>query len=318
MAPCFSVIIPNWNGGSFLGRSVAATVLSARLTKLDHEIIVMDDASSDGSADEIEQRWPEVSVERNVVNMGFGATVNRGAQIARGEFIVLLNNDLIPREGMLSELIEPLLNHPDLFGVSGKTVEWYTSAPNHVNMAGRLVQGRFVLCYEDSKAAGPTMFLQGGSCAMRRAEFLRLGGFHHLFAPGYWEDYDISYLALKAGWRLWYNPRALGSHLGQGSMVRAYGHRRLSHVRKRNYFLFQWLNFTDRAYIESTCRRLPKDLSMACRQSWIDFRAFCAATHRLTDIEKERARRAPLIQRSDSEIFQEFAHHGELCPEYED
>ena len=58
---------------------------------------------------------------------------------------------------------------------------------------------------------------------MRRGFFLRAGGFCPLFHPGYWEDYDISALALRAGFRNWYAPMAVSRHIGQHSMRRRFG-----------------------------------------------------------------------------------------------
>jgi len=312
--PEFSIIIPNWNGIAFLQRCVSATLLSAQATRLPHEIIVVDDASTDGSADIVANEFPSVKLIRNEQNIGFGASVNRGVRQASAPLVVLLNNDLSPRESMIRELVEPLREHPDVFAVSAKTLDWYTGEPNHVNMFAKIVDGLFRLAYEDSTDICETLFFQGGSCALRRDAFLEFGGFADVFHPGYWEDYDISYLAVKSGWKVLYNPHALALHVGQGSMKRAYGAERIARVKFRNGLLFQWLNFSDPIFVRCACRGLAPELTSAFRDGRnTECAGAIEALNKLPDVLALRKKREQLWQLSDEEIFQKFAHRGCLC-----
>jgi len=309
--PKFSIIIPNWNGAAFLRRCIGATVFSAQNTGLPHEILLIDDASTDNSAEEIVRNWPQVKLVKNTQNLGFGKTINKGAHLATGDLLVFLNNDLVPSENMVEELLAPLLDNPQLFGVSGKTIEWYTGAPNHVNMMARIDNGVFRLTYEDSPSLTETMFLQGGSCAVRRDVFLDLGGFNQLFHPGYWEDYDISYFALKCGWQLAYNPRALGSHLGQGSMKRAYGASTVERFRARNRFLFEWLNFSDPTLVKTTTRHLPTLLAKAIISANKSvYEGFFEAIGKIERVKQVRLTRAKKWKLFDREVFEPFKARG--------
>ena len=317
MTPTVSIIIPNWNGRAFLRRCVGATLQSMAASGLACELTVVDDASHDDSADAVSNEFPTVRLLRNPVNVGFGATCNRGAREAAGQVVLLVNNDLVPRETMVGELAEPILRDDGLFAVSGKTVGWDGHTPNHVNMAARINGTGFTLTYEESASPSPTMFAQGGCCAFRRDVFLGYGGFHPLFAPGYWEDYDISYRALKHGWRNLYNPRAVGNHLGTGSMVRAHGERTVAITRQRNRELFLWLNLTDPDLVRAMASRVPGRVAGAFAAPGEDrlwLRGFLKALARLPAVERERRIRAREARRSDGDIFAEFAGQGMPCP----
>jgi hypothetical protein len=308
-----SIVIPNWNGEKFLARCVGAAAMSAQAAGLGTEIIVADDASTDSSCDIMRRDFPGVRLLVSGVNRGFGPTANHGAREAVGDFLVLLNNDLVAKETMVRELVEPLLTDPGLFAVSGKTVAWGSDEPNHVNMAAGWRRGRFVLRHEDSDEPCPTMFMQGGACALRRDAFLSLGAFCHLFSPGYWEDYDISYLALKAGWRNLYNPRACGHHIGQGSMLRRHGAREIGFTRQRNAFLFAWLNLTDPELLREHCATLPGAAAAGCLHDGMPrmrLRGLVRAFGMLAGVHAERARRRALLRRTDREILEQFRLHG--------
>ncbi|TAN62833.1 glycosyltransferase family 2 protein [bacterium] len=85
-----SVIIVNYNGKKFLGDCISSVKQNARYS---HEIIVVDNASTDGSAEYVENNFPGVSIVRAKKNLGFTAGNNLGAKSAKGKYLLLLNND---------------------------------------------------------------------------------------------------------------------------------------------------------------------------------------------------------------------------------
>jgi len=257
--PFFSIIIPNWNGEAFLARGVSSLLASARAAKKPFEFIVVDDASTDNSIQMIKENFPDVKIIKNKKNRGFGFTVNRGVKAAGGEIVILANNDLVVKEDFIPRLLEPFSGDEakTLFGVSAKTVNWTDGEPNHVNMNAHLKQGFIDLTFEDSPELCPTLFLQGGACAIRRELFLQLGLFSPIYHPGYWEDYDLSYRAAKSGYRLLYQPKALAYHLGKGSLSRVLGEEGINSLVSRNRFLFTWLNLSDRGFLFKHFLLLP-------------------------------------------------------------
>ncbi len=314
MSTKVSIIIPNWNGKAFLSKCVAAILESATQSGLSFECLLMDDASTDGSGQEAKEKFPQVSFLRSDVNRGFGHMVNEGARQARGEILVLVNNDLVAKPDFIRALCAPFETGATVFGVSGKTVGWEDAEPNHVNMRGRFENGCVRLTWSDDASITETMFLQGGSCAVRRDLFLEFGGFNPLYAPGYWEDYDISYQALKAGHSNYYEPAAVGSHLGQGSMIRAHGRERIDFVKARNKHLLLALNLTDDQYHRAFWDSMPHYVR---RGSDARFKHRLAIVRYLfsnrKQIERERQIRYARRRVSDDEVFSKFAEFGTLC-----
>lgn len=297
-----------------MSRCVGGLLQSATEYDAPFELLLMDDASTDGSADETAAQFPQVRLIKQSENHGFGHTVNHGAELATGDLILLVNNDLVPRAGFVEHLCRHFDDSPDLFGVSGKTVDWDVGSPNHVNMTADWQDGRLQLKWSDDASTAPTMFMQGGSCAMRRDLFLEIGGLQPLYAPAYWEDYDISYHALKAGYRNLYEPAAVGSHLGQGSMIRAYGEARVKFFKLRNRLLFLALNITDDDLHDEFWRSIP-DFVRASPEGRFKDRAATLSffMKNRAAIRAERQRRAARQNRSDTEIFQQFADQGPPC-----
>ncbi len=314
-APTVSIVVPNWNGRAFLGRCLSAAIQSAQAAQFPWELIVVDDASTDGSAAVAEKQFPCVKWFHNETNLGFGRTACRGIAACRGEFVVLLNNDLVAKESLIRELVKPLFDDPACFGVSGKTIEWGTNAPNHLNMFAAFDADGFSLCYEDSDTLAETMFIQGGCCVFRRDVFATLGGFWSGYSPGYWEDYDLSYLALKAGYKNMYNPSAAAYHFGQGSMTRAFGSERIAVIRERNRLMFLLLNLTDKPMLQKELSRWPSRIAYAVADRTVAenrhrIKGLRAMMAKLSAIRDERRRRAPLFKVSDADIFARFASRG--------
>src|SRR3989344_984758 len=98
-----SVIIPNYNGEEILRKNLPR-VLSA---VGDAEIIVVDDASIDGSLEALDSFKEKVKIMKNEKNLGFSSTINRGVKEAKGEIIILLNTDVVPEK----DFLKPLLSH---------------------------------------------------------------------------------------------------------------------------------------------------------------------------------------------------------------
>ena len=111
-----SVIIVNYNVKQFL-KNLIESVLKA-VENISYEIIVVDNASSDGSAEEIRNSFPHVKFIANKKNLGFGAANNQALEIAKGEFIVLINPDALVKTNTFDTLIKFFHDNPQT-GMAG-------------------------------------------------------------------------------------------------------------------------------------------------------------------------------------------------------
>ncbi|MEP6932391.1 MAG: glycosyltransferase, partial [Nitrospirota bacterium] len=107
-----SIIIPVFNKLELTRQCL--TTLASVTTVPEYEVIVVDNASTDGTAEFLAALGGDVQVIRNPENYGFAIACNQGANAARGEFLVFLNNDTIPTEGWLNALVDEVEGHPDV------------------------------------------------------------------------------------------------------------------------------------------------------------------------------------------------------------
>ena len=240
-----SVVIPNWNGKDLLEQYLPS-VVEALAGNPDNEIVVVDNGSTDGSAEFVRAAFPQVTLLALPRNLGFGGGSNAGIRAARNEIVVLLNNDMRVDPGFLAPLLEGFRD-PLVFSVA---CQIFFGDPNKVREETGLTQGwwqdgglrvrhRIDPAIDD---LFPCFYGGGGSCAFDREKFLELGGFDPLLHPFYLEDTDLGYLAWKRGWKVLYQPRSAVYHQHRGTIGRVFGDERIQAVLKKNYVLFCWKN----------------------------------------------------------------------------
>ena len=243
-----TVVIPNWNGRDLLERFLPS-VVEAMAGKARNEIIVVDNASTDGSAAMLAERFPAVRVLALDHNLGFGGGSNAGFRAAKNEIVVLLNNDMRVEPGFLAPLLEPF-SDPRVFSVS---CQIFFTDPNKRREETGLTQvwwerGRFRVAHRldgQVKNAFPCAYPGGGSSAFDRRKFLELGGFDSLLEPFYYEDTDLGYMAWKRGWLLYYQPQSIVFHEHRGTIGRKFSDSYIRGVLKKNEVLVCWKNLHD-------------------------------------------------------------------------
>lgn len=240
-----SIIIPNWNGKNLLQKHLPAVIKAAK----DHEIIVVDDASTDDSVDFIANHYPHVRLIKKKSHDGFSSTVNVGVTHALGDIVVLLNSDVEPEEHFLEYLL-PHFSDSSVFAVGcmDKSVEG-----DQIILRGRGIAywHKGMIMHERGEVdKTDTAWVSGGSGAFRRSYWMRLGGMDELFNPFYWEDIDLSYRARKSGYRIIFEPRSVVIHRHEEGMIKTTI--KPSHVKRvayRNQLFCIWKNITDYFYL---------------------------------------------------------------------
>jgi GT2 family glycosyltransferase len=110
-APTLSIVIVNYNGQKHLENCLES--LTSSPPAIAHDIIVVDNASVDGSVEAVRAHWPGITLIEQPSNVGFSAGNNAGIRASAGTLILLLNNDTIVPTGAIDALIAQLLAHPD-------------------------------------------------------------------------------------------------------------------------------------------------------------------------------------------------------------
>jgi GT2 family glycosyltransferase/glycosyltransferase involved in cell wall biosynthesis len=240
-----SVVIPNWNGKDLLAKYLPS-VIEAMQGDPANEIIVVDNGSTDGSADFVRSAFPQVKLLALPQNLGFGGGSNAGFRAAANDVVVLLNSDMRVAPDFLAPLLEGFRD-PDVFAVS---CQIFFSDPAKVREETGLTQawwqdgGLRVRHRIDSEIRDlyPCFYGGGGSCAFDRNKFLELGGFDHLLAPFYLEDTDLGFMAWKRGWKVLYQPRSVVYHEHRGTIGKKFSPEYIQGILKKNFLLFCWKN----------------------------------------------------------------------------
>jgi GT2 family glycosyltransferase len=210
----FSVVIPNWNGAHHL-----PTCLSAlRAQTYPHiEVIVADNASEDGSRELLAGQYPEVRVVALPQNRGFTGACNAGMEAAKGEFVVLLNNDTQVEPGWAAAVVDAFNRHPEAGLVASKMLlfderDRFHTAGDLYRVDGRLVNRGVWERDEGQYDQEEYVFSAcGGSAAYRRSMLGEIGRLDDDFFFSC-EDMDLAWRAQLAGYRCIYAPNAIVYH----------------------------------------------------------------------------------------------------------
>jgi GT2 family glycosyltransferase len=240
-----SIVIPNYNGKKLLAAHLAQVIRHAA----GFEIIIVDDGSTDGSASFIKTDFPDVKVIELAQNRGFSTAVNIGVKAATSEVVVLLNTDIVPQAGFLEQLL-PHFQDPQVFAV-GCLDE--SAEKGGIEKRGRGI-GSFTRGFLHHRRGSAndtnTLWASGGSSAFSKKLWTSLGGMDPLYNPFYWEDIDLSYRALKSGYRVLFEARSVVRHEHDvGSIKTQFSPGAIKRIAYRNQIIFVWKNITDSVYL---------------------------------------------------------------------
>lgn len=223
MQPDLSIIIINWNTRDLLANCLDSIAQTG--DDLAVEIIIVDNASDDGSQAMVRQRYPHVRLIANRENTGFARANNQGLTVSRGRYSLLLNSDTIILPGSLTALVDTADIYTDagiigckLLNSDGSLQESWASFPTFWSeilgrnfRAGRLVDETRGLYEVD---------WVGGACLLARpAAIEAVGGLDESFFM-YSEETDWCFRMRQQGWQVYYLAGAEIIHLGGGSASR--------------------------------------------------------------------------------------------------
>lgn len=236
-----SIIIINYNTKQFI-RKCLDSLLPSGLNNLNSEIIVIDNYSSDVSADSIIRDFPKIKFIFNTMNLGFSRACNQGIREAKGRYIFILNPDTELSGGSLEVMVRFMDEHPGcgiagpkLLTKDGKTEFSCRSFPtystaffNRYSLLTRMFPrskyaDRYLLASQLHNSIQEIDWVSGAAMVIRRDCLNQIGKFDESFFM-YCEDIDICQRAKLKGWKVFYYPHLMFTHFIGGSI------RNISHL----------------------------------------------------------------------------------------
>jgi O-antigen biosynthesis protein len=316
-----SIVVLNWNGKDLLAQGLPSIFEAVRIDGHPHEVLVVDNGSTDGSREFLKERFPEVRVLALKENLGFAEGNNAGVRAAQNDIVILLNNDMVVDPGFLGPLVEGF--GPYTFAVSSQIYIQDAAKKREETGKTTAVFRRGMIDYAHREVDSPpyprrlypVFWAGGGSSAFHRGKFLALGGFQTIYSPAYVEDTDLSFQAWRVGWEVLWAPDSVVYHKHRASTARRFNQSKLQSLITRNQFIFLWKNIHSWKLLLSHGLFLPWNLYRLTRDqgttAWMSFLKACLA---IPSMEFTRFRLQLRPKRTDSEIFDIFAVPGHFFP----
>ena len=333
-----SVVVVNFNGKDLLQKNLPRLLELLKKLGSEHEVILADDCSTDGSCEYAAGLG--LIVSKTEKNSGFSTNVDRAFRQARGEVVFSIKNDAIPADAGYFSLLLKHFDNPKVFAVSA-ALETIENGKKEVRGQGIIIFHRgFFLhfrTHEDYVAwlqtmrstrvsggsvsggsdpgQGPTLsalsavsgWPDGGASAFRKDLYLKIGGFDSLYNPFYWEDVDLGWRAWKAGYQIDFEPEARLLHNYEAGAIRKnYAPGQVRAISQRNQFIFVWKN-GDWKHLLWYFWWEPYHFAVALKNGdWPFFAAYWQALKRAPAILAARARQRPLSALADEEVLHAF------------
>lgn len=223
-----SIIIVNWNTKDLLRNALES--LYKETNNFDYEVIIIDNNSFDGSVEMVKEVFPDVLLIQNKENLGFSKANNQGLKKAKGDYLMLLNSDVIVLDQAINKLVDYLDKHPDICMVGPKLLNkdmtfqhaCRRGLPDPLNSLFYLtgLHKIFKNAKTDSykkfnmneNESGQTEALSGAAMMFKRKVYEKIGGLDEDFFM-YGEDLDFCKRVLDIGWRTFYVSDAEIIHL---------------------------------------------------------------------------------------------------------
>lgn len=288
---------------NYQGREVLTACLDSLLADLgpEDEIIVVDNASSDGSS-ELVPDHPQVRLlQRMENNFIFG--LNDGVAAARGQYVAFLNNDIVVEAGFITSCLAEF-DSPQVFAVCPRILS------RDGGEQGALTAGLWrngLIFYQPlphDPHAQTTFFAVGGQSFFDASKLRVLHSIDEFLWPMYHEDIELSYRAWKAGWTVRYAPSGVVHHVGGHSSNKKFSKHQVRSFVRQNEYLTVWKNITDPWLMAQHLCLLPLRLATAfAHGDWATLVGFSNAVKRLPRLAERRRSARDLAVLSDREVL---------------
>lgn len=303
-----SIVISTFNGKELLEKYLPSVLEACKNYSFENtELIVVDDASSDGTDDYLKSNFPFIKVIKQQINKGFGVSANYGIFSAKNRIVVLLNNDVEVANNFLSFFLHHF-EDKNLFAVRpGLKNISEDEIIKHPKIGGRFKYGFFDVTRKVKEKTNFAFFAGGGASIYDREKFIELDGFDEMFSPFYFEDVDLSYRAWKRGWKIIYEPKCLVYHQGGATILKFYPSKYINIIAERNKYFLIWKNITDIKLILEHLLFVPvRIIIFLLRGNFTPLAGLFCALKYLDKIIKKRKIEKQFMKASDITVFGYF------------
>lgn len=221
MTPKVTVLILNYNGKKWLKQCLPTVEKSTYPNK---EVLVVNNGSTDDSAEFLQKNYPNMKVLEIKKNRGYAGANNFGAQQAKGKYILFLNNDTTVTPNFLEPLVEKMENDQSIGAVQPQIRHMVEknkidSIGSFFTFTGFLYHYGYFQNYKEKKYRKElSVYSVKGACfLMKRKDYLDLGGIDESFVT-YVEESDLCHRILLSGKKIIYTPQSYIYHFGGGDM----------------------------------------------------------------------------------------------------
>lgn len=260
-----SVVLVNFKGASDTIEAIAnLELMDWPIGRL--EIVVVENASGDDSAELIRAAAPQVKLVVSAVNAGFAGGCNAGVAESTGEFVALLNNDARPDPQWVRAAVEKFAESPNIGAVASRVLDWDGNLVDYIGSA----MTWYGMGYKpDTAEAIPStpdlpkdvLFGTGSAMFVRRSVYDELGGFDERYFM-FFEDVDFGWRLNLRGWRFAYEPKSLAFHKHHASM-KEFGSYKETYLLERNALFTLYKNVS----AETLAEALPAAISLSIRRA---------------------------------------------------
>ncbi len=292
-----SVIIPTYKNSDSLKKNLIHNLQFLH----NCEVIVVNDDPTDSIKKPLAD-LPGIHVIENEKNMGFGITVNKGVQAATGDYLMLLNSDVLLYDDSYKKALRYFTDNL-VFAVS------FAQKEESDKIVGKnklfWLKGFLQHSKVEDLTFGVNGWAEGGSCIIHKKKFDELNGFDPIYSPFYWEDIDLSYRAWKKGYKVFFDPLIVVEHHHETTIGAFFNKKIIQTIAYRNQILCIWKNIHDTRLMISHIINLKIQIIYALLSGDTVFlRGVAQALKRLKIVLESRKKVTQKI--TDHEILSQF------------
>lgn len=241
-------IIPNYNQRRLMDFCLPPLLAEAGDQ---HKVLLVDDASSDGTCDFVWRHYPSVEVVRLSHNQGFAGAVRAGIEASTTPLFALINTDVQMRPGFLQAIL-PHFDDPATFAVCSR-IDLPEGSPMETGNVATAWSGMLEPYHLPPTKSGPILYAGGASSVYDRAKYDALDGFEVVYRPLYFEDIELGYRAWRRGWQSLFEPSASVFHQRRAWVGARFGDDYANETFLKNGLLFTWKNLRDPGMMAEHC-----------------------------------------------------------------